>query len=66
VDSRRLDRAPDSRTAQPVRVPARLTRVNLGAPANDNDAPLSARLVEAGRWVVLLAVLIGSVVFLVR
>jgi hypothetical protein len=66
VDKRRLDRSPGSRTAQASREPAAIIRVSLGEPANDNGPPLSARVVEAGKWAVLLAALIGVVAYFVR
>jgi hypothetical protein len=66
VDKRRLDRAPGARSLQAPREPARAVRVGVGAPANDNGAPLSFRLIEAGRWALLLAVLIGLAAYFMR
>jgi hypothetical protein len=66
VDKRRLDRSPGSRTAHAPREPAAIIRVSLSEPANDNGPPLSARVVEAGKWAVLLAALIGVVAYFVR
>jgi len=41
-------------------------RVGVGAPANDNAAPLSVRLVEAGKWALLLVILAGLAASLLR
>ena len=66
MDKRGLGRSPGSRAAQAPREPAATFRVSLAEPANDNGAPLSARVVEAGKWAVLLAAVIGFAAYLMR
>jgi len=66
VDKRLLDRSPGSRAASARREPAAIFNVSLSEPANDNGPPLSARVVEAARWGVLLAALIGIAAYFVR
>jgi len=61
-----LGRSSGSRTDIPVREPVALLRGNASVAANDNDAPWSARLAEAARWVFLLLFLFGLGAYLWR
>jgi len=66
VASRHGQRFTGSRAEPPAREVVLSPRVARGQPANDNGAPLGVRLVEAGKWALLLALLVGAAVYLIR
>ena len=66
MDSRNGLRSPGSRAETPAREVVLSPRVSRGQPANDNGAPLATRLAEAGKWTLLLALLLGAAAWLMR
>ena len=56
---RGLGRFSGSRAEPPAREPDLVQRISPGQPANDNAAPLASRLLEAAKWLLLLALIFG-------